>query len=531
MKTAEQIKEAIKEKRTVLGIEFGSTRIKSVLLADHEQAASGSYTWENQYKNNLWTYSMQDAIKGMQESYKSLCDDIRQKYDTELTDIGAIGISGMMHGYLPFDKDGRQIEAFRTWRNTNTKEAADRLSKLMNFTIPLRWSISQLYQSILEDAEHVKHVDYMTTLAGYIHMLLSGEKVIGIGDASGMFPIDSDTNDYDAEMLDKFDKMIEHKKYNWRIKNILPKVLKAGDCAGKLSVDGARLLDTSGRLRSGIPMAPPEGDAGTGMAATNAVAARTGNVSAGTSIFAMVVLEKRLSKPYPEIDMVTTPGGKPVAMVHCNNCTSDFDAWAGLFSELLEAAGHSIDKAELFPLLFNESLKGDADCGEVLVYNYISGEPVVGLIEGRALVTRSMNAKFTLSNFLRSELYATLAALCIGMRILKDEHVVIERLMGHGGMFKTPGVAQKYMAAACNTEVSVMENAGEGGPYGMALLADYMLNKNDGESLEAFLENTIFLNVEKNAISPTEEDVRGFEKYLDMFERGLVIDKIATQSI
>lgn len=531
MDGTDKIIDAINKKRTALGIEFGSTRIKAVLLADHVQVASGSFTWENKYKNNLWTYEMKDAIKGLQESYKSLSDDVKEKYGVRLTDIGAIGISGMMHGYLPLDKNGTQLATFRTWRNTNTERASKKLSELMNFTIPLRWSISQLYQSILDNEEHVKDIAYMTTLAGYIHTLLSGEKVMGVGEASGMFPIDSEINDFDEIMINRFDALITDKEYSWKIKDILPKVLSAGENAGYLTEDGALLIDPKGDLKSGIPMAPPEGDAGTGMTATNAVAARTGNVSAGTSIFAMVVLENRLSKPYPEIDMVTTPSGKPVAMVHCNNCASDFDAWAEVFRELLEAAGCTKDKSELFPILYNESLKGDPDCGKVLVYNYISGEPMVGLVEGRTLVTRSMNAKFNLPNFLRAEIYAALAALRIGMRILENENVVIDRLMGHGGLFKTQGVAQKYLAAACETDVSVMSNAGEGGPYGMALLADFMINKKEDETLESFLEDKIFSNVKKSTLSPEQEDIEGFKKYLMMFEKGLAVEKAAVQSI
>ncbi|MGI6072320.1 MAG: xylulokinase [Lachnospiraceae bacterium] len=528
--TVEQIKTAIDNGQTILGIEFGSTRIKSVMLGpDHLPIASGSFTWENRYENGLWTYYMDDAWEGLRESYKALADDVFDKYGTKLKKIGAIGISGMMHGYLPFDRDGNQIDAFRTWRNTNTSAAAAELTKLFDFNVPLRWSISQLYQSILENMDHVKDLDYMTTLSSYIHWQLTGEKVIGIGEASGMFPIDSAINDYDQRMLDQFEQLIVDKNYKWRIRDVLPKVLVAGKNAGYLTPEGAAKLDPSGLLEPGIPMAPPEGDAGTGMVATDSVGVRTGNVSAGTSIFSMIVLEKQLSRVYEEIDMVTTPCGKPVAMVHCNNCTSDFDAWTGLFSEVIEASGNYMDKDDLFTMLYTKSLEGDPDCGGIMVYNYVSGEPVTGLLEGRPLVIRKVDAKFTLANFLRAEIYSAFAALRIGMGILDNENVVIDRLMGHGGLFKTPGVSQCYLAAATGAEVSVMKNAGEGGPYGMALLADYMVNRKDSETLDEFLDGTIFSSDEKITVSPDQETVDGYRKYLDDYITALGVEEKAVE--
>lgn len=519
---------AIKSGDTVLGIELGSTRIKSVLLGpDRTPIAAGSFTWENKLVDGLWSYELSDAWKGLQESYRTLTEDVKAKYGLALEKVGAIGISGMMHGYLPFDKDGNQISMFQTWRNTNTTAAAEKLSCLFNFNIPLRWNISHLYQVILDGEEHVKDIDYMTTLAGYIHWKLTGKRVIGVGEASGMFPIDSNINDYDQEMIKKFDACIADKNYTWKVYDIMPKVLVAGDDAGVLTEEGAKLLDPTGTLCSGIPMAPPEGDAGTGMVATNSVAKRTGNVSAGTSIFSMVVLEKQLSKMYPEIDMVTTPSGRPVAMVHCNNCTSDFDAWANLFAELFEAAGCSMSKNDLFTLLFKKSLEGDLDCDGVMVYNYLSGEPITGLEKGSPLVFRKPATKFTLANFLKAEIYSTLTSLRIGMEILNNENVIVERLLGHGGLFKTPGVAQRYLAAATGAAVSVMENAGEGGPYGMALLAAYMIDRAPGEALEDYLENNIFSAANVTTIIPETDEIDGFNDFLDLYIKGLSVEKAA----
>ena len=457
--------------KTVLGIELGSTRIKAVLIDDrHIPVAQGDYEWENQFVNGIWTYSMSMVHTGVQTCFSRLKADVKAKYDTELSTVGAIGVSAMMHGYLPFDRNGNQLAEFRTWRNTITGDAAAELTELFGFNIPQRWSIAHLDQAILNGEEHVKDIAFLTTLAGYIHWQLTGEKVMGIGEASGMFPIDSEKLDYDESMLQKFKTLT-----GIDLRAILPKVLAAGECGGTLTEAGARFLDPSGTLRPGIPVAPCEGDAGTGMAATNSVRPRTGNVSAGTSDFAMIVTEKPLGV-HREIDMVTTPAGAPVAMVHCNNCTSDINAWVNLFAEYSEMMGMPAGKGELFTKLFNKALEGDADCGGLLSYNYFSGEGVTDLDEGRPLFVRTPNSNFTLANFMRTHLLSALATLKIGLDILtQTEQVGIDKLYGHGGFFKTPGVGQRMLSAAVGVPVSVMETAGEGGPYGMALLCAYML--------------------------------------------------------
>lgn len=522
-------REAIRTGRTALGIELGSTRIKSVLIDEnHQVIANGSFHWENRLENNLWTYHLEDAVHGLQCSFMDLAADVKKKYGETLTTIGAIGISGMMHGYLPLDADGRQLAPFLTWRNTNTTVAADALTELFQFNIPLRWSISQLYQAVLNKESHVSQIAYLTTLAGYIHYLLSGQKVMGIGEASGMFPIDSDALDYDSGMLDKFDKLVADRKYGWKIRDILPRVLTAGEDAGCLTEAGAKLLDPSGNLRPGIQMAPPEGDAGTGMVATNSVDAGTGNVSAGTSIFSMVVLEKQLSRLYKDIDMVTTPSGRPVAMVHCNNGTSELDAWMRLFREVLDTVG--ADSSNLYSDLFVKSLEGDPDCDNVLFYNYISGEPVTGLTEGRPLLVHCPDSKLTLANFMRSHIYSVMASLAYGMRILTEEKVHIRRLTGHGGMFKTPGVTQRYMAAAMNTPITMLKTAGEGGPYGMAILAAYMTKKQT-LSLEEYLETEVFTDSQGSACQPEEADVVGYRKYLDLYCRCLPVQEMAVDCV
>ena len=468
-----KIAEEIRSGQAVLGIEFGSTRIKAVLIgSDNAPIASGGHDWENRYENNIWTYSMEDVHAGLQDCYAKLKEDVKNRYGVNLTTMGSIGFSGMMHGYLPFDEEGKLLAPFRTWRNTITMEASDKLSEVFHFHIPQRWSIAHLYQAILNGEEHVKDVRFITTLAGYIHWLLTGEKVIGIGEAAGMFPIDSDAKDFDGKMLDQFDELTAEKAFPWKIREILPKVLVAGEAAGSLTEAGAKLLDPSGELAAGIPFCPPEGDAGTGMAATNSVAVRTGNVSAGTSVFAMAVLENALSRPYEEIDMVTTPTGEPVAMVHCNNCTSDLNAWVNLFKECLEAFGTKVDMNTLFGTLYNKALEGDPDCGGLLAYNYFSGEHITGFEEGRPLFVRKPDSRFHLANFMRVHLFTSLGALKTGMDILiKEEHVQLDKMLGHGGLFKTKGVGQRVMAAAINTPVFVMETAGEGGAWGMALLA------------------------------------------------------------
>ena len=525
------IVEAIAAGKTALGIELGSTRIKAVLIGeDHHVLANGSFSWENRLENDRWTYHLDDAVRGLQESFADLAADVKGKYGVELTKIGAIGISGMMHGYLALDQEDKQLAPFLTWRNTNTPEAAGQLTELFQFNVPLRWSISQLYQAILNGEDHVPQVDYITTLAGYIHYLLTGKRVMGVGEASGMFPIDSTIMDYDQTMLDQFDTLIADRGYGWKIRDILPKVLVAGQDAGCLTAEGAKLLDPTGKLQSGIPMAPPEGDAGTGMVATNSVDACTGNVSAGTSIFSMVVLEKKLSKLYRDIDMVTTPSGRPVAMVHCNNGASELDAWMRMFGEILSAVGAEVSGGELYGKLFNESLKGAADCDDVTLFNYISGEPVTGLNDGRPVLVRRKDSKLSLANFMRSQIYSIFASLAVGHRILDAEQVRIRRLTGHGGLFKTPGVAQKYMAAALNAPVTVMKTAGEGGPYGMALLAAYLLKAKE-ISLEEYLENVVFGDAEGSTMGPDAADVAGYKAYLKAYCDALDLEHTAVKCV
>lgn len=461
-----EIKKAIESGNTALGIELGSTRIKAVLIAkDHSPIASGSHEWENQYENGVWTYSLEAAWNGLQECYRNLAKDVSEKYGVKLTTVGSIGFSAMMHGYLAFDKDGNLLVPFRTWRNTMTGQAAEKLTELFQFNIPQRWSIAHLYQAILNKESHIKDISHQTTLAGYVHWKLTGQKVLGVGEASGMFPIDSTINEYDKKMLGQFNDLLKAEKITWTLQDILPKVLVAGESAGTLTEEGAKLLDPSGGLKAGIPLCPPEGDAGTGMVATNSVAERTGNVSAGTSVFAMIVLEKALSKLYPEIDMVTTPTGRPVAMVHANNCTSDLNAWVGLFGEFTKALGVEISQSKLFETLYKMALAGDADGGGLLAYNYLSGESITDLTEGRPLFIRTPESRFTLPNFMRTHLFSSVGTLKIGMDILSQENVKLDQLLGHGGFFKTEGVGQKIMAAAMNTSVSVMETAGEGGAW------------------------------------------------------------------
>lgn len=523
----------INEGQAVLGIELGSTRIKAVLTDDsHIPIASGSYEWENQYENNIWTYHLDDVWTGIQKSYQKLAEEIKNKYDVPLVKLSAIGFSAMMHGYLVFDKNDQQLVPFRTWRNTITEKAAEILSERFNFNIPQRWSIAHLYQAILNDEKHVGEIQFITTLAGYVHWKLTGKKVLGVGDASGVFPIDSSSCNYNENMVKQFDELIVDKNIPWKLNDILPSVLMSGEAAGVLTEEGAKLLDVSGQLMSGIPLCPPEGDAGTGMVATNSVSVRTGNVSAGTSIFAMLVLEKELSQVYPEIDMVTTPSGKPVAMVHCNNCTSDIDAWVGLFKELTSVLGNDVSKALLYDSLYYKALEGDADCGGLLAYNYYSGEPITNMDEGRPLFLRTPNSKFNLANFMRVNLYATLATLRLGMDILfEKEHVCIEQLMGHGGLFKTKGVGQKLMADAINVPVTVMETAGEGGAWGIALLAAYMKNKTQDETLEDYLNNKVFAGKSGEGIKPTPADVQGFNKFMEQYSKGLTVERAAIDSI
>ena len=527
------VKDAILNGETSLGIELGSTRIKAVLVdGSYKAIAVGNFDWENQLHDGIWTYPLDLVWKGLQGSYASLKEDVKAKYGVELTKIGSIGISAMMHGYLVFDKDGRQLVPFRTWRNTITGEASKKLTELFRYNIPQRWSIAHLYQAMLKGEEHVPEIDFMTTLAGYIHWQLTGEKTLGVGEASGMFPIDTATKQFNAEMLDKFQTKVAEKGYGWNIRAILPKVQNAGEHAGVLTAEGAKLLDPTGALESGIPMCPPEGDAGTGMVATNSVAQRTGNVSAGTSVFAMIVLEHELKKVHPEIDLVTTPDGSLVGMVHCNNCTSDLNAWVGLFKEFAESFGMKVDMNELFGTLYRKALEADKDCGGLLAYNYFSGEHLTGFEEGRPLFVRTPNAKFNLANFMRVHLYTALGALKTGLDILfKEEGVEADEVMGHGGLFKTKGVGQSIMAAAMDVPVTVMETAGEGGAWGIALLAAYMKEKKEGESLGDYLNNRVFAGEKGETLAPDPEDVKGFDVFLARYTEGLAIEHAAVDHL
>lgn len=505
-----------KENLTFLGIELGSTRIKAVAIdTQFTPISSGDYTWASSYENGIWTYDLDEVWIGMKAAITGIEDR---------KNVKAMGVSAMMHGYLAFDKDWNLLTPFRTWQNTITAQAAEELTELFGFNIPQRWSIAHLYQAVLNEEEHISKIAHITTLAGYVHYVLTGMNCIGIGEASGMFPIDSDNLCYDAEMLRKFNDLIAERKLPWKIEDLLPNVLVAGENAGVLSTQGAEKLDNL--LPPGIPMAPAEGDAGTGMTATNAVAARTGNVSAGTSIFAMVVLEKMLSKVHSEIDMVTTPTGKPVAMVHCNNCTSDMNGWVNMFRETFQLLGYDVQMGELYTKLYRKSMEGAPDCGGITIYNYLAGEPVTGFDEGRPLIVRNPSVPLTLANFIRAQLYSTMATLATGMEILHQEDVVIDRMMGHGGLFKTPVVGQKYMAAATNAPVWVMETAGEGGPYGMALLAAYLVEGN-GLSLESYLDQKVFANAEAAVLDPDAEDVAGFRAYLTRFWDGLSVERSA----
>ncbi len=526
-------KESILQGNTALGIEFGSTRIKAVLIDETKAPiAQGSYEWENRLENNIWTYRMEDIMTGLQKCYSDLAENVKKEYGVVLKTVGSIGISAMMHGYMAFDKKGELLVPFRTWRNTMTQQAAEKLTKLFDYNIPQRWSIAHLYQAILNEETHVSQIDFLTTLAGFIHFKLTGEKVIGVGDASGMFPIDCATGTYYEGMVEQFDELIAEKNYSWKLREILPKVLLAGENAGTLTEEGAKLLDVSGNLEAGIALCPPEGDAGTGMTATNSIAVRTGNVSAGTSVFAMVVLEKELSKVYPEIDLVTTPTGHLVGMVHCNNCTSDLNAWVNLFQEYGEAMGLKADKNDIFATLYNKALEGDADCGGLLSYCYLSGEPITDFEEGRPLFARMADSKFNLSNFMRTHLYSSLATLKIGLDILfKQEGVTLDNLMGHGGLFKTKGVGQKVMAAAASVPVSVMETAGEGGAWGIALLADYMKQKQINETLEQYLNDKVFCGGEAVTIAPSQQDSEGFDKFIALYQKGLAIERAAVEAM
>lgn len=519
-------------KKCALGLEFGSTRIKAVLIGpDFAPLAQGDFAWENQLDHGIWTYPQQEILHGLQAAYAALAADVQGKFGLPLTTVGCIGISAMMHGYLAFDWAGNLLVPFRTWRNTVTGPAAEELTALLGFNIPQRWSVAHLDQAILNGEEHLARLDFLTTLAGYIHWQLTGRKVLGVGDAAGMFPIDPAAMDYDAAMLEQFDALAASRGFGRRLKELLPAVLPAGADAGALTPEGARLLDPTGVLQPGIPFCPPEGDAGTGMAATNSVAPRTGNVSAGTSIFAMVVLERPLSRVYPEIDLVTTPAGDPVAMVHCNNCTSDLNAWVALLGQFAALCGAPVSTGALFTRLFEESLKGDADCGGVVPVNYYSGEGVTHLDAGRPLLVRGPESRFTLANLMRGSIYSAMATLKLGLDILNREQVAVDRLMGHGGLFKTPGVAQRYLAAAANAPVTCMSTAGEGGPYGMALLAAYRLAAREGctAPLDQWLEQAVFAGVPGRTVAPDAADVAGFEAFMKRYQGALAAERAAVE--
>jgi sugar (pentulose or hexulose) kinase len=523
------IQQAILRGETSLGIEFGSTRIKAVLIDNHYQTiASGSYEWENDLIAGYWTYPLHEMIHGLQVTYRQVKQEVEETYGVPLKKIGSIGCSAMMQGYIVLDQAGDLLVPFRTWRNATTEVAASELTKKFQYKIPQRWSIAHLYQAILNEEEHVRHINYMTTLSGYIHWLLTGSKVLGIGDASGMFPIDEAAHQHNEGMMEQFDRLIADKGYPWKLEDILPKVYPAGEHAGVLHEAGARLLDPSGNLQAGIPLCPPEGDAGTGMVATNSVNKRTGNLSVGTSIFAMIVLEKDLSAVYPEIDIVTTPDGSPVGMVLANNCSSDINAWLGMFRELNEAMGLQVDVNELFSILFNKALEADADGGGLLSYGYYSGENITGLSQGRPLFVRSPESRFNLANFMRVQLFTAFAALRLGMDTLtQKECLTIDRIVAHGGLFKTPLVAQKMCAAALNVPVSVMSTAGEGGAWGIAVLASYMINKQQHESLPDFLATRVFHATEGMEVRPDRTDVEGFDLFMERYTQGLAIEQAA----
>jgi len=533
MSNVMKAKEDILAGKTALGIEFGSTRIKAVLIgSDNAPIASGDHQWENRLDNGIWTYTLDDIWTGLQDAYSNMAADVKAQYDVTLTTVGAIGFSAMMHGYMVFDEAGKLLVPFRTWRNSITGPASEALTELFNYHIPQRWSIAHLYQAILNNEEHIDKIAFQTTLEGYIHWKLSGEKVLGVGEASGMFPIDIETGKYNARMVEQFNELIADKNLPWKLEDIMPGILTAGENAGTLTAEGAKLLDVSGNLQAGIPMCPPEGDAGTGMVATNSVAKRTGNVSAGTSVFARIFLEKELSKVYDAIDLVTTPTGNLVAMVHCNNCTSDLNAWVNIFKQFAEAMGMEVDMNKLFGTLYNKALEGDKDCGGLLAYNYFSGEHITNFEEGRPLFVRTPESKFNLANFMRVNLYTALGALKTGLDILlKQEGVKVDEIFGHGGLFKTEGVGQSILAGAINTAVSVMETAGEGGAWGIALLASYMINKAEGETLDDYLLKRVFAGQSCKTLYPNPDDVEGFDQFIERYVAGLPIERAAVDCL
>ena len=517
--------------KAILGLELGSTRIKAVLIDEnHLPIASGSYAWENSLVDGVWTYRLEDAVAGVRACYRDLCADVQAKYGQSLRRVAAIGVSGMMHGYLCFDKDGNQLAPFRTWRNTITGPAAAELTELFQFNIPQRWSIAHLYQAILNSEVHVKDVARLTTLCGYIHHLLTGNSVIGVGEASGMFPYDDAAGCFDTARVAQFDELVKSYSFGWKLGDILPKVLRAGENAGFLTAEGAALLDETGTLEAGIPMCPPEGDAGTGMVATGAVLPRTGSISAGTSAFSMQVLERPLKKYYPEIDVVATPSGKPVAMAHTNTCTSEIDAWVGLIADAARTMGWPVDMNSLYSTLFHKALEGKPDCDGIISFNYFAGEPLTATETGRPMVVRLPDSQMDIANFMRSQLYGAIATLKIGMDMLaEEEQVESDKLLGHGGFFKTPGVGQQILADALAVPITTMETAGEGGPWGMALLAAYMLRKHDGESMEQYLTERVFCSAKSSEIAPNTAGSAGFKAYLERYKACLAAEKVAAQ--
>ncbi len=534
----ERARAAILEGRTSLGIELGSTRIKACLVGEDptEVLAVGSHEWENRFVDRVWTYSLEDVWSGLQAAYADLVADVRRRYDVQPQTFGAIGVSAMMHGYLVFDENDELLVPFRTWRNTSTGQAAAELSERFGLNIPLRWSIAHLYQAILDEEPHVPQVAFLTTLAGYVHWRLTGRKALGVGDASGMFPIDSATNDYDERLLEVFDRLVaDHRLVadrapHLKLADLLPEVLPAGRPAGELTAAGAALLDPSGALQPGVPLCPPEGDAGTGMVATDSVAPRTGNVSAGTSIFAMVVLERPLAHAHHELDLVTTPAGDPVAMVHCNNGASELAAWAGMFARFAAAAGVPVDTDATFEALFREALDGEPDAGGLLAYNYLAGEPITGVTEGRPLVVRTPESRLTLANFMRAQLYGVYGTLALGMRVLADEGVELDRMYAHGGIFRTAGVAQRFLAGALDAPVAVGETASEGGAWGIAVLASYLSAASEVD-FGTYLSERVFANSRFDTVDPVPEDVAGFSAFLDRYRAGLAAEAAAVEAL
>ncbi len=525
--------EKIRAGKTSLGIEFGSTRIKAVLIDDtYTTIAAGDYGWASHLEDGLWSYSQEEIWTGLQTAYAALAKDVENAYGEKLTRVGRIGFSAMMHGYLAFDKNGELLVPFRTWQNTNTSEAHEKLSELFQYNIPERWSIAHLYQAVLNDEEHIGKVDFFTTLAGYVHWKLTGKKVLGVGDASGMFPIDPITHTYETEFIEKFNAIPEVAAQPWKLADLLPEPLVAGTPAGTLTEEGAKLLDPTGTLQPGITFAPPEGDAGTGMVATNSVRVRTGNVSAGTSIFAMVVLEHKLERLHPEVDLVTTPAGDLAGMSHANNFTSDLNAWVGLFGQFAAAIGTPVDAGTLYGTLFRAAIADDVDsnCGGLINYPFRSGEFLAGLPEGRPLFARGPEARMSLGNFMRAQLFSAFSPVKIGMDVMtKDEGVAVDSLVGHGGIFTTPKVAQKILAAAFDTPIKVMSTAAEGGAWGMAVLADYLWHAD--QPLDEFLDARVFADAASTTENPDENDVAGFEEFFDRFRKGLPIEHVAIESI